>query len=242
MAPVKSAKKPTRDERRIETALIELKNGVSVRAAAAKARVAKSTLHDRAAAASRPAVKPGRWPDMTQEEDLSIVAIIMKCGPSGAPLSRVDVSDAIALVVSRMPQIRQSKLRFKKGRPGAKFLRGFVRRHGKVVRLGKTRKQEAVRFQSTNADVLTTHAAALEKLITEKVIDAERLFNFDECGATTPEKTYPVRPRRRPFHGPVYGEMRACPVSPTVAELLLFLPSPPPDQAVRLYSFSTERD
>jgi hypothetical protein len=184
MAPVKSAKKPTRDERRLETALIELKNGVPVRAAAAKARVAKSTLHDRAAAASRPAVKPGRLPDLTQEVELSVVALILKCGSSGAPLSRIDVLDAIALVVSRMPHIRQRKLRFKGGRPGAKFLRGFVRRHASVVRFGKTRKQEAVRFQATNADVLTTHAAALEKLITENGIDAERLFNLDECGAT----------------------------------------------------------
>jgi hypothetical protein len=100
------------------------------------------------------------------------------------PLSRVDVSDAIALVVSRMPQIRQSKLRFKRGRPGAKFLRGFVRRHASVVRLGMARKEEAVRFQATNADVLTIHAAALEKLITENVIDAERFFNLDEFGAT----------------------------------------------------------
>jgi hypothetical protein len=152
MAPVKSTKQPTRDERWLETALIELKNGIPVRAAAAKARVAKSTLYDRAAAA--PAVKPGCLPDLPQEEKLSIVAMKMKYGPSGAPLSRVDVSDAIALVVSRMPQIRQSKLRFKRGRPGAKFLRGLVRRHASVVRLGKSRKQEAIRFQATNADVL----------------------------------------------------------------------------------------
>jgi hypothetical protein len=97
MAPIKSAKKPIREERRLDTALIELKIGVPVGAAAAKARVEKSTLHDRVAAASRPAVKPGHLPNLTQEEELADVAFIMKCGPSDAPLSRVDVSDAITL-------------------------------------------------------------------------------------------------------------------------------------------------
>jgi hypothetical protein len=183
VAPVKSAKKPTRDERRLETALIELKNGVPRQAAAAKACVTKSTLHDRAAAPSRPAVKPGRRPDLTQKEELSIVALALKCGSSGATLSRVDVSDAIALVVSTMPQIQQSKLRFKRGRPGAKFLRGFVWRHTSVVGLGKTRKVQTFRFHATNAYVLSTHAAVPERLITENSTGAERLFNLDECGA-----------------------------------------------------------
>jgi hypothetical protein len=162
---------------------MELKNGVPVRATAAKARMAKSRLHDSAVAVSRPAVKPGRLPDLTQEEELSIVALILKCGSSGAPLPRDDVSDAIALVVQDASDpAEQIEVQ---GRPtGCEFLRGFVRRHSSVVWLGQSIKQQAVRFQATDADVLTTHAAALEKLNTENGTDAERLFNLDECGET----------------------------------------------------------
>jgi hypothetical protein len=83
----------------------------------------------------------------------AIVALALKGGSSSATLSRADVSDAIALVVSTMPQTRQSKSRFKRGQPGAKFLRGFVWRQVSVVRLGTTRKK-TVRIQVTNAYVL----------------------------------------------------------------------------------------
>lgn len=45
-------------------------------------------------------------------------------------------------------------------------------------------RQEGVRFDAINADTLTTHLAAVEFLIKKHGIDASRLANLDEAGAT----------------------------------------------------------
>jgi DDE superfamily endonuclease len=106
-----------------------------------------------------------------------------------------------------------------------KFLRGFIRRQASVVRLGKTRKQEAVRFQATNADVLTTHAAALENLIAESGIDADRIFNLDECGETpgkyvsgqTKEKVFTKSGVRGDARMPSFANCSRVTIVPTIS-------------------------
>ena len=83
-----------------------------------------------------------------------------------------------------MDSLRLSKLLFKSGRPGRKLPQVFQRRHkGKLIFTRLTR-QESVRFAACNGATLITHFATLEKLIQENNINASRVWNLDESGAT----------------------------------------------------------
>ena len=190
-----------RHERRLRKALQDISNGVTVRSAADAARMPKSTLHRAALRdlasgtttgarvgkrATPPALEKqrpvGRRPDLLPEEEKVVVDLLLFYADRGLPLTRKDVADAVSVLVERMPKDRQAALRFKDGVPGKKFLSGFIARHRSSIKFAKASPQEAVRFAATNADVLTTHIAALEKLIKDLGVDDKRICNLDESG------------------------------------------------------------
>ena len=56
--------------------------------------------------------------------------------------------------------------------------------HQEVLSFSKPLRQESKRMAAVNADVLTTHFAALNKLFDQYSFDPARILNLDECGST----------------------------------------------------------
>ena len=75
-------------------------------------------------------------------------------------------------------------LQFKNGAPGFHYLRDLTCRHLTKSLFAKTLRQEALPFKAVNSDAPTTHFALIEKIIREHEIDASRIWNCDETGAT----------------------------------------------------------
>jgi len=97
---------------------------------------------------------------LNDEEENSILHLIAEYSALGHPLRDSDIQDAVELMVERMLPERREKLPFANGRPGRKFIRGFRARHGDALKYSFPRREESVRFNSTNADHLTTHISA----------------------------------------------------------------------------------
>lgn len=74
---------------------------------------------------------------------------------------------------------------FRDGRPGRKFVKYFLERHSSIIKLGKPRKEQELRYKSCNADTISTNFAALKKIISDNNIDSSRICNIDETGSTT---------------------------------------------------------
>lgn len=113
-----------------------------------------------------------------------VVTLIMRYAEHGIALSRRQVKEAIEIIIARMPPARRLVLQFRNGTPGHCFLRSFARRHRHQVRFARPVRQGHARCQACHGDALTTHFATLEKIISKYNIDAARIWNCDETGAT----------------------------------------------------------
>ena len=80
---------------------------------------------------------------------------------------------------------RADKLPFKNGTPGRKFLQSFQKRHMYELIFARPARQDAIRYAACNGDTLTTNVAVLEKLTNDNKIDAKRVWNWDQSGATS---------------------------------------------------------
>jgi hypothetical protein len=171
---------------------------VPMRQAAARAHIPKSTLHYRASRIANPAAHKASRPTAPTVSEKKEVDLIVQLADGVGALTTSQVADAVAAIFSRQPEARRRSVPFSNGRPGPKFIKGFCGRHKDVNKLHRPRPQEAIRYASTNADILTPHFAALERIVRENEIDAARIFNLDEVGATpgkdvrgrTPVKTF----------------------------------------------------
>ena len=63
------------------------------------------------------------------------------------------------------------KITFKHNRPGDTFVKSFKTRHHKLIAFSGALRQESIRFNTINADTLTTHIAAVEQRIQNHNID-----------------------------------------------------------------------
>ena len=68
----------------------------------------------------------------------------------------------------------------------------FKKRHQKSIAFARALRQEGIRFDSVNAENRTTHIAAIEDLIKKHKIDASRLANLDEAGATAEKEALEI--------------------------------------------------
>jgi hypothetical protein len=129
MAPSKARQKPSRQEERMRVAPEEVQMNVPVRQAAARAHIPKSTLHYRAARIANPtAHKAARPTALTLSDEKAVDLIVQHADGLGA-LATSEVADAVAAIVSRMPEARRRSVTFLNGRPGPKFIKGFGHRH-----------------------------------------------------------------------------------------------------------------
>lgn len=175
-----------RQERRLAKAIKQYHNNhLTVRGAARLAGLSKSTFHRRLTK-----LKPSKSMHMrvlSDEEEGVIVDTILSYCDKGLPLQRSDIVDAVEILISTLPKERQTKTNFKDNRQGRKFVRLFLQRHSSKICLGRPRKEQELRFRSCNAETLSTHFAALKKVIEDNNIDSSRICNLDETGST-PEK------------------------------------------------------
>eukprot|EP00171_Calliarthron_tuberculosum_P023847 IDg23847t1 len=163
---------------------------MKLRAAEKTFRIARSTIHHYSSA-KNPPVRPdnlprplGRPPAFAPAEEKVVVDLLCRYSNRGVPLARAHLEEAFAILISRLPIKRQRSLPFKNGRPGPRFLRNFLRRNKGRLRFARPLQQEGKRFAAANAEVLTQHFAVLGKLFEDLGVDASRVWNLDETGAT----------------------------------------------------------
>lgn len=180
-------------------------------------RVARSTLHRHSQGttpspaptdASRATGGAGRPPAFAPEEEKVVVDLLTRYAHKGLPLSRLHAQEAFQLFVARLPLSRQALLPFRDGKPGVRFMQNFARRNRDRLRFARPRRQEAKRFAGTNAESLTTHFAALARLVDEIGVDAGRIWNLDETGATPGKDVAGASSSRRYTTRSRTGDMR----------------------------------
>ena len=175
-------------QKRLQIAIEMVHTGSTIRKASAIQCVPRSTLHDNIAKHSSRSVSvsrlPGRLSSLSSIEGQMFLALLLRYADRGIPLRRRHVKEAIEIIVSRMTPGRRLSLQFKNGSLSSHYLRDFTRRHRTKIRFAKPLRQEALRFNAVNGDALTTHFAIIEKIIREHQIDASRIWNCDETGAT----------------------------------------------------------
>ena len=140
----------------------------------------------------------GRPPVLTKEEERTVVQMVLKYADRGIPLTREHVRDAIQMLVHSLPEKRKSMIPFRDGRPGVKYMRLFEKRHIRALKVAVLRYQEAKRHAAVNAETLSSHFSTLQKVIEEYCIDAPRLWNLDETGAS-PARNAKGNVRQRRF-------------------------------------------
>jgi hypothetical protein len=206
---------------------------VPVRQAAARAHLPKSTLHYRAARIAKPSAhKAGRPTALTVSQERAVIDLTVQQADGVWALTTSEVADAVAAIVSRMPVALRGSVRFVNGRPGHNFIKGFRGRRKDVIKLHRPRPQEAIRYVSTNADVLPSHFAALERIVCKNELDAPQIFTLDEVGFTpgkhvrgrTSVKTFPHAGQRADSLFPTFRNCSRVTMMPCISADGTYLP------------------
>lgn len=176
---------------RLEGAVAAVRSGMKLRAAEQIYRIPRSTIHLhvgrsrlREAGNLPPSSPPGRRPVFTTNEEGVVVELLCRYSDKGIPLNRQHAAEAFEIIINRFPPARRAALPFRDGRPGAHFLRNFMKRNEDRLCFGRPLRQEAKRFTATNAEALTAHFANLARLVEDLNLDASRVWNLDETGGT----------------------------------------------------------
>jgi hypothetical protein len=101
-----------------------------------------------------------------------------------------------------------------------------------VNKLHRPRPQEAIRYVSTNADVLPSHFAGLERIVCKNELDAAQIFNLDEVGSTpgkhvrgrTSVKTFPRAGQRVDSLFPTFRNCSRVTMMPCISADGTYLP------------------
>jgi len=131
----------------------------------------------------------GRPTVLTQAEELKIVEAITRYEERGAALKPADITRAVQLyVIMDVSDARRQNVRetFRDGRPGKKWVRGFMQRHPQLSKV-KGRSLDAVRAAATNPENIARLFALIKIIREEKNILPRNVFNCDECGIDTKE-------------------------------------------------------
>lgn len=163
--------------------LAVMHEGNSIRVAAARFHLPKSTLFDYIKSAPNPA-RIGRPPVLTDTEEQTVLDTLLYFSDHGVPLNRASVVEAITLLVSTFSAERRASVPFKDGVPGRAFMRSFVKRHRRTLKVCVPDYHEAKRHAAVNAVTLTEHIARVERLVELFHIDADRFWNLDETGSS----------------------------------------------------------
>jgi len=180
---MKGATIARRRARSLELGLAAVNDGMSFGDAAAKYRLAKTTLWEYARKDGSVNTHSKRFA-LTKEEEEVILNTILRFADRGIPLNRDHVREAVHITVETFPADRRAKLPFKDSYPGKKWLASFYKRHKDKLKYTVPCPQEADRYAAVNANTLTSHFAQLEELISQYELDRYRVWNLDETGTT----------------------------------------------------------
>ena len=171
----------------LHVAIEMVRKGSIIRKASEFHRVPHSALHNNIAKINHCApspCRPSRLSSLSAVEEKMVLTLLFRYADRGISLRRRHVKEAIEIIVPRMTTGRRLSLPFKNCSPSSHYLRDFTRRYRTKIRFAKPLRQEALRFKAVNGDVLTSHFAVIEKMIREHAVDASRIWNCDEMGAT----------------------------------------------------------
>ena len=166
------------DHAKMQLALDAVKNGMSIRKAAEKYEVPKSTLSDKKSGKSEIGVKSGRKPFLDENVEQEIVSKVSQAAEMGFGMSKRQV----LLKVGTLCQ-KTSVAHFKHGAPGKDWWYSFTKRHPEIS-LRKPEKLGNVRARMLNRVKVEQHFDDLEKLIDELNLreKPECIWNADESG------------------------------------------------------------
>jgi len=117
------------------------------------------------------------------------VEAIARYEERGVALKLADITQAVQLYVNLdVSDARRQKVRetFRDGRPGKKWMRGFMQRHPQLSKV-TWRSLDAVRAAATNPENIARLFSLIKIIREEKNILPRNVFNCDECGVDTKE-------------------------------------------------------
>lgn len=184
-----------------EEAVSLVENGVSFRTAVTriyetrKLTLSSSVLfrryHTKKEGNKNSSKSRGRKPVLTELQEREIAKTCRYFAVRGVPIIREEISDLVHLCYGHLPRVQSC---FKNGRPGKKWLKSFCKRLS--YKFSVPSKQQAERFRSTNAEVISNHLLNLEEVMKEYEFDARRIFNLDETGMSAGRDTHGASKKR----------------------------------------------
>lgn len=168
------------DQGRFEQAVKDVLAGkASLRAAAEKFQVPKSTLadHVKARRENRTISSEGRPCVLAKEEENQLVDGLILCGEWGYPLHASDVQDTVQSFLNRKGKIAPQ---FKENRPGHDWVWSFLRRHPTLTK----RLAENIKRSRAAVGVPELEEYFENISVTLAHVPPENLVNFDETNFT----------------------------------------------------------
>eukprot|EP00096_Caligus_rogercresseyi_P002404 TRINITY_DN14524_c0_g1_i1.p1 TRINITY_DN14524_c0_g1~~TRINITY_DN14524_c0_g1_i1.p1 ORF type:complete len:522 (-),score=119.31 TRINITY_DN14524_c0_g1_i1:8-1573(-) len=163
-------------EKCMQDAIKAAQEGMSIRQAATKFNVPKTTLFDKLSGKSPEVTKMGRNTVLTPTEEKFIVDWILKCRRRGLSPSKGDILNSIQNLILKD---RNRKTPFTNNRPGKTWLQLFMSRHpvlnSKADAVKPPKREESIRdwFRGVEEQMTEMNAMDIFK-------DPSRIFSTDE--------------------------------------------------------------
>ena len=166
----------------VESALSDIEGGVSVRRAALKYNVPRTTLIDLTKGRYTADSRPGPSPVLSYNEEKLLSEWVIEMAKRGIPMNRDCLLDSVQKILADDPQ-RQTP--FTDGRPGMAWFSGFMRRHPELsIRQAESisRSRGAVTEESIRGWFSDLDKAVKDRSIEYVLTNSSRQYNGDETG------------------------------------------------------------
>ena len=161
-------------------AISEVSDGkASIRHAASKYSIPRSTLHDYVSQKAQVGDRPGPDPYLTKDEEEELVQWAFKMSEIGYGQTSVHICEMVKRILDLKPRANP----FRDNRPGKDWWYAFLKRHPKVsVRVPQA--LQSCRASACTTDALDRWFVGYEQfLLTHDLVDSpERIWNCDESG------------------------------------------------------------
>ncbi|XP_069131674.1 tigger transposable element-derived protein 1-like [Argopecten irradians] len=171
-------KRQVHSEENLALAVNAVREGLSVRKAAMKYGIAKSTLSDKVTNKSEIGAKIGRKPALPEDVEKKIVSNIKKSADRGFGVSRQQLLTRTGILCRRM-----NASVFKNGAPTKHWWNGLKARHPDLT-LRKPEPLGTVRARMLNSSVVDNYFHTLSEVVAKLNLQnaPERIWNADETG------------------------------------------------------------
>jgi DDE superfamily endonuclease len=204
----------------LETQKENSEKQLSLRRVALEHGIAPQTLRD-AVARGRVADRPGPPTVLTAEEERELVGYCLNMQKLGFGLTKAAVNTMVMKIIQE--QHRQHS--FKDG-PGKKWWERFMRDHQELS-FRVPQELTSARAAKGNPVVIQNHFTELQKIIRDRSLTAERIWNMDECGFNISSRLQKVLAQKnsRQVHKIVPGNSHEhISVCPTISAAGMFIP------------------